>query len=349
MKQLDVTILLLNDCYASTALAPIEVFHSAGRLWDSLTGGESNPRFKVTVASLDGAAVETPYSVSLKAQVSLEEIDHTDIIVVPASGLELDTQFERHRALFSWLRRWHERGAYIASICSGAAYLAEAGLLDGHEATTHWGVAPVYLARYPAVKWRPDLMITEDRRMLCSGGVYAAIDLSLYLVDKFCGHETAIRTAKALLVDMPRTSQSGYAVLPLSRPHNDEQIRMVESIMKQDFAREHSIETLASSVSMSPRNFIRRFKRATGQMPGKYLQILRISVAREMLEDGARSVQNVASGVGYDDVAFFRVLFKRLTGMTPAEYRTKFTGVRNRTMHRESKPQRSARSLSRSR
>lgn len=329
MKPLDVTVLLLNGCYSSTALAPIEVFHSAGRLWNELTRNQSEPRFRVTVASLDGLAVETPYSVGLLPETSVEKIEHTDIVVVPASGLDLEAQFERHRALFGWLRHWHERGAYIASICSGAAYLAEAGLLDDHEATTHWGAADAYLERYPAVKWRPDVFVTEDRRVLCSGGVYASIDLSLYLVDKFCGHEVAVQTAKALLVDMPRTHQSGYAVLPLSRSHQDERIRQVESYMKQHFARDLSIERLASSVNMSARNFVRRFKQATGQLPGKYLQALRISIAREMLEDDATSIQSVSTAVGYEDVAFFRALFKRLTGMTPAEYRSRFTGVRS--------------------
>jgi len=318
MKRLDVTILLLNDCYASTALAPIEVFHSAGRLWNALTGHESEPRFRVTVASLDGLPVVTPYSVGLLPEASIEQIENTDLIVVPASGLELDAQFEKHRALFAWLRHWYKRGAYIASICSGAAYLAEAGLLDGREATTHWGAADAYLERYPRVKWRPEVFVTEDRRLLCSGGVYAAVDLSLYLVDKFCGHEVAVQTAKALLVDMPRMHQTGYAVLPLSRSHTDEKIRQAESFMKKHFARELSIESLAGSVNMSPRNFIRRFKQATGQLPGKYLQALRISIAREMLEDDASSIQTVSSKVGYEDVAFFRALFKRLTGMTPA-------------------------------
>jgi len=329
MKQLDVTILLLNDCYASTALAPIEVFHSAGRLWNTLTGHESEPRFRVTVASLDGQPVETPYSVGLLPATSIDTVEHTDIVVIPASGLDLDAQFERHRALFAWLRSWHERGAYIASICSGAAYLAEAGLLDGHEATTHWGAAAAYLERYPEVRWRPDVFVTEDRRVLCSGGVYAAIDLSLYLVDKFCGHEVAVRTAKALLVDMPRTNQSGYALLPLSRAHDDDKIRVAEAFMKKHFARDLPIETLAAEVNMSPRNFIRRFKEATGQVPGKYLQALRISIAREMLEEGARSIQSISSAVGYEDIAFFRALFRRSTGMTPAEYRTRFSGLRS--------------------
>jgi transcriptional regulator GlxA family with amidase domain len=165
--------------------------------------------------------------------------------------------------------------------------------------------------------------------MLCSGGVYASIDLSLYLVDKFCGHEIAVQTAKALLVDMPRTSQSGYAVLPLSRPHHDEKIREAETYMQKNFARPMSIEKLAERVNMSPRTFIRRFKEATGRLPGKYQQIFRVSMAKEMLEDDARSVQTVSSAVGYEDVAYFRALFKRLTGMTPAQYREKFSRVRS--------------------
>ncbi|AZT83615.1 helix-turn-helix domain-containing protein [Marinobacter sp. NP-4(2019)] len=329
MKQLDVTILLLNDCFVSTALAPIEVFHSAGRLWNELTNNTIAPRFRVTVASLDGLEVESPYSVRLSPEVSIESVKHANIIVVPASGVKLDAQFARHAALFPWLQSWHDRGAYIASICSGAAYLAEAGLLDGHEATTHWGTADAFMERYPRVKWRPDVLVTEDRRMLCSGGVYAAIDLSLYLVEKFCGHEIAVQTAKALLVDMPRTNQSGYAVLPLSKPHQDDKIREAELFIQKNFSRQMSIENLAERVNMSPRTFIRRFKEATGRLPGKYLQVFRISIAKEMLENGARSVQMVSSAVGYEDVAYFRALFKRLTGMAPAQYRAKFCGVRS--------------------
>lgn len=330
MKPLDVTILLLNDCYASTALAPIEIFHSAGRLWNTLTDGPTEPRFQVTPASLDHSVVETPYSIRLLAAVTLDQVGDTDIIIVPASGLNLEAQVARHRALLPWLRDRHERGAYIASVCSGAAYLAEAGLLDGREATTHWAVADAYMQRYPKAKWRPDAVVTEDRRVLCSGGVYAAVDLSLYLVDKFCGHDIAVQTAKALLVDMPRTHQSGYAVLPLSRPHTDQQIRDTETFMQQNYARDLSIENLAARVHMSPRTFIRRFKLATGHLPGKYMQALRVSIAKAMLEEGARSIQTVSASVGYEDAAYFRALFKRLTGMTPAQYRTKFTGVRSR-------------------
>jgi transcriptional regulator GlxA family with amidase domain len=160
--------------------------------------------------------------------------------------------------------------------------------------------------------------------MLCGGGGYAAIDLSLYLVEKFCGHGIAMQCAKALLVSMPRNRQSGYAMVPLSRPHSDEKIKAAEEYLHGQFNRDVSIDTLADFVGMGPRNFVRRFKAATGRLPGGYSQMLRVTAAKEMLERGATSIQIVCETIGYEDVAHFRGLFKRHTGMTPGEYRTHF-------------------------
>lgn len=324
---LDVTVILLNDNYTSTAIGPIEVFHSAGTLWNALKGEAPKPRFRVTVASVDGEDVTSPYSMRLIPQVSIRGVRNADLIVVPSSGLDLENQFARHAALFPWLRKKAAQGAHIAGTCTGAAYLAEAGLLDGREATTHWATADDFRRRYPKVNWRPEKLITEDRRMLCSGGVYSSMDLSLYLVNKFCGHDVALQCAKALLINMPRPYQSGYAVLPLSQPHDDDKVRAAEAYIEKNYAGDVSIERLARELSMSPRNFIRRFKSATGRLPGNYLQAMRVAIAKEMLEEGARSVQAVSAAVGYDDAAFFRGVFKRCTGMTPGEYRENFTGV----------------------
>jgi len=324
---LDVTVVLLNDNYVSTAIGPIEVFHSAGLLWNVLRGETPEPRFRVTIASSDGGSVVSPYSLRLLPQVSIRSIKNTDLIVVPASGLNLESQFTRHAALFPWLRKQAVKGAHIAGTCTGAAYLAEAGLLDGREATTHWATADEFRRRYPKVDWRPEKLITEDRRVLCSGGVYSSMDLSLYLVEKFYGHEVAVQCAKALIINMPRPCQSGYAVLPLSRPHDDEKIRAAEAYLQKSYARDISIEGLARDLGMSPRNFIRRFKSATGRLPGNYLQALRVAIAKELLERGARSVQAVSVAVGYEDATFFRGVFKRCTGMTPGEYRENFAGI----------------------
>jgi transcriptional regulator GlxA family with amidase domain len=324
---LDVTVVLLDGGYASTAIAPLEVFHSAGQLWNWLQGASFHPRFRVHVASIDGRKVMCGYPLGLTPECAIEDIKHTDIIIVPTSGWDLMERIVKTSALVPWLKKWHARGAYIAGVCTGVVFLAEAGLLDGKQATTHWGVAEMFRERYPKVRWHTEQFVTEDGRVFCSGGIYASIDLSLYLVEKFCGREIALQTAKSLLLSMPRSRQSGYAVVPLSRPHTDEKIKQVEEYLREHFDRDLSIESLAGRVSMSPRNLIRRFKASTGRLPGAYVQMLRVSAAKELLERGAASVQTVSSKIGYEDVAFFRTLFKRHTGMTPAEYRECFSNL----------------------
>lgn len=330
--QIDVTVVLLDDGLSSTAIMPVEIFHSAGALWNVLQAEPQAPPFRVTTASISGEPVKSPYGLHITPQAALSDIAHTDIIIVATSGLLWNEKLIENSALPPWLARQYDLGAYVAGVCMGSAYLAEAGLLDGRLATTHWAICKQFAARYPRVNWRPDLLITEDAKVLCSGGVYAAIDVSLYLVEKLCGHEVAVQTAKALLLPMPRTHQSGYAVLPLSPPHADERIRAAETYMQQAFCENLSTERLAQRAGLGLRTFARRFKAATGRLPSAYLQAIRIEHAKAMLEREALPIQQVSSAVGYDDVTFFRSLFKRETGMTPAEYRANFGPL---TVHRE--------------
>ncbi len=315
---------LLEDGFASTAIGPIEVFHSAGVVWNWLHGEAVKPRFKVRTASIDGRSVSAVCALGLTPDCGISDIKKTDIIIVPASGWGVLDHIAQNTPLLPWLKKWHARGAYIAGVCTGVAFLAECGILDGRQATTHWGVADIFRERYPKVLWRPERFVTEDGQIFCSGGVYSSIDLSLYLVEKFCGHEVAVQCAKALLLSMPRGRQSGYSVVQLSRPHSDDKIRQAEEYLQQYFDTDVSIEVLADRIGMGPRNFIRRFKAATGRLPGAYVQMLRVSAAKEMLEEGVNSIQTVCAKSGYEDAAFFRRLFKRHTGMTPAEYRKRF-------------------------
>lgn len=321
---LDVTVVLFDEGLSSTAIMPLEIFHSAGALWPVLHGGAAEPAFRVRSVSVDGAVVNSPYGVSLGPQGSIAEVERTDVVIVPTSGLELDAMLGRHAALLPWLRRQHAQGAYVAGVCMGAAYLAEAGLLDGRMATTHWAVCDDFVRRYPRVRWRPDLFVTEEQRVLCSGGVYAAMDLSLYLVEKLCGHEVAVQCAKALLLPMPRLHQSGYAMTPVSQPHDDERIRAVEVFLQGEFHEDLSTQALADRAGLGARTFVRRFKAATGRGPSAYVQALRIEAAKAKLERDAKPIASISAEVGYDDVTFFREVFKRTTGMTPAEYRAHF-------------------------
>jgi transcriptional regulator GlxA family with amidase domain len=315
---------VLEEGFSSTAIMPVEIFHFAGKLWNDLHGHPAEPAFRVRIASLDGGAVNSVYGLGMTPHVALGDVARTDVVVVSTSKLDLDLAFVENSALLPWLRDQHAQGALVVGVCMGAAYLAEAGLLDGRIATTHWALADKFAARYPNVQWKPDQFITEDSRVLCSGGVFASVDVSLYLVEKLCGHEVAVQCAKSMLLPMPRIHQTGYAMQTVSQPHNDARIRTVETFLQTNFHTEISTQLLADQAGLGERTFVRHFKAATGQLPAGYVQALRIQAAKAMLERDAKPIQTISSEVGYDDVAFFRSLFKRIVKMTPTEYRAHF-------------------------
>jgi transcriptional regulator GlxA family with amidase domain len=331
----DVTVVLLGGGLASTAVIPVEIFHSAGALWHELQGRPPQPLFRVRTVTVDGRPVASPGGLSITPEAALAEVERTDIVIVPTTGVEFDTRLaEAGAVLLPWLRKQYDQGALVTGICMGSALIAEAGLLDGRTATAHWAMGDQLAERWPLVNWKPDLFVTEDSRVICSGGLYASIDVSLYLVERLCGREIAVQCAKALLLPMPRLHQSGYAMLPISKPHGHDDIRRVEAHLTQRFTENHGAQALADLAGMSTRTFVRRFKAATGRGPADYVQTLRIEAAKAMLERDAKSVQSIASAVGYDDVAFFRSLFKRATSMTPADYRAHFArySVRGQTV-----------------
>jgi transcriptional regulator GlxA family with amidase domain len=320
----DVTVLFLDETFSSTAVGPMEVFRHAGSLWNVLTGQSQKPYFHVTTASADGRPVECDGPIFIKPEAAIRDIRKTDLIFIPTTGLSIDDVVERNGPVVPWLKRWHKRGAEIASVCSGVGLVAATGMLDGKRATTHWALAERFREKYPKVKWMPELMVTEDRGFYCGGGVHAALDLSLYLVEKFCGHEIAMESSKALLIETPRAWQAGFAVIPLKTEHNDESVSLAQDWLHQNFHRTFSLETPAKRAGMSLRNFIRRFKEATGDTPLIYLQKLRVAAAKRLLESNHRTMQEVSDAVGYQDVAFFRSLFQRHTGVSPSAYRERF-------------------------
>src|SRR6202142_4036513 len=320
----EVTVLFLDATFSSTATGPMEVFHHAGTLWNVLTGKRPVQRFRVTTASPDGRAVRCDGDIKIQPDVALAAIRKTDLIFIPTTGISIDDVVERNAQVVPFLRRWHKRGAAIASVCSGVGLVAATGLLDGKRATTHWGLAERFRQKYPRGRWMPELMVTEDHGFYCGGGVNASLDLSLYLVERFCGHEIAMQTAKALLIETPRAWQAGFAIVPLKTEHSDDTISSAQEWLHLNFHRNFPLEAPARRVGMSLRNFVRRFKQATGDSPLAYLQKLRVAAAKRLLEGDHRTVQEISDAVGYQDVAFFRGLFQRHTGVSPSAYRRRF-------------------------
>lgn len=333
-----VCILFLNGGNPSTAVLPTEIFCNAGVLWHLLGREPVSPIFKVTTASLDGQAVRCSRQVTLSPEYAYSAIKDPDLVFVPAGGLELDTLvagegrlekvIEQNKETINWLRHWADNGAHIAAACAGVALVAASGLLDGKQGTTHWGLADYYREYFPAVNWCPEYMVTDAGNIYCSGGVNAAADLALYLVEKFGGREAAVQCAKSLLIEMPRTWQNIYSRLPIRNAHKDQAIFHAQEWIQTHFSEDVRFELLAEEIGMSTRNFSRRFKEATGDTPINYLHSLRIATAKRLLETTRMTIQTIAGEVGYIDLLFFRRLFKRHSGLTPTDYRKRF-GTKN--------------------
>jgi len=189
---IEITILLLDRMFSSTAIGPMEVFRHAGSLWNILTGTPGSARFHVTTATADGRPVNCDGAIQIRPNIALRDVHKTDLIFVPTTGLSVDDVVELNAPIVPWLKRRSNRGVAVASVCSGVGLVAAAGLLDGRRATTHWGLAERFREKYPRVQWMPEMMVTEDHGFYCGGGVNASLDLSIYLVERFCGHEVAI-------------------------------------------------------------------------------------------------------------------------------------------------------------
>ncbi len=321
-----ITILIPGFGLPSPVIGPYEVFSSAGVLWNTLRNEALGAPFEIVTASEDGKAVRFDGGVTIKPDRTVSQIRKTDVIFIPSIGLELEKVFAKNRKLMQFVKRQANRGTIVAGVCTGVAMLAELGLLDNRPATTHWALAEQYRQRYPLVDWKPELFITESDNRVCGGGVYASLDVCLYLVERLAGYEVAKQCGRALLIDGPRTWQASFSAPLLNQQHHDEKIQRAQDYLQEYFSAQFTMDELAQRMGMSTRNFTRRFKQATGEAPLTYLHKLRINCAKQMLETDFKTVQQVCYEVGYEDIPFFRNIFKRYTGLAPKEYKQRYGG-----------------------
>ena len=320
-----VTIVGFPQALASAITGMLDLFRLAGVTWARIHDQPPAPQFDVALATLDGGPCRCINGVELNAQAALRERQHSDLVVVPTIGGPIDKVLGENRPLLEWLQDQHRRQTDIASNCTGAFLLAEAGLLDHRQATTHWGFSRQFRQRYPQVDLRPERLITADGNLFCAGGGVAWTDLGLYLVERYCGSDLARELAKAFVVDRGHTSQWAYGTLPALRYHQDEAILAIQDWLETHYADPVDIEGLAHRINLSPRTFLRRFTAATGDRPLTYLQRLRLENAKRYLETPHLTVEQVTRIVGYEDLSSFSRLFKRHTGLSPSAYRTRFS------------------------
>ena len=321
MPMIKVTILVLKGTVPSTVTGPMEILKLAGRGWNFLIGEKMTSPFDVKVISMDGNAVPCYGDIMIQPHGSARSVRSTDILIIPSLGVNPELGVAKGQKTIAWISKQHDKGAVVASICTGAFLLAETGLLDNKIATTHWGFVDSFRKCYPNVNLKPERVVTEDGSIFCGGGVNASTDLSLYLVEKYCGHQVTLEVSKALLLEPIRVTQKPFTAFAFQKKHDDSQILKIQHWLEKNYSKEFSFEEIAAQNGMSPRNFKRKFKSATGDTPLVYLHRLRIEAAKSKLEKSRVQIENISNRVGYSDIQFFRKLFKRYTGITPNAYR----------------------------
>jgi transcriptional regulator GlxA family with amidase domain len=313
---------------ASSVAGAIDVFTAANALQGKKNEDRGVSQLKWFIESLDGKPVQTASGQIVSVDGKVNARARADAIIVTAPFV---TDIERFLGqtdtlapLCAALRRQHQRGTWLASYCTGSFILAEAGLLDGELATTHWAKAAIFARRYPQVDLRVSEILTEQNRIICSGAVTTSLNLALRLVEKFLGSNIATATARLMLIDTNRVSQSSYAAMQEDAGHSDPLVVRSQRHMAKSLQQGFNLGALARALAVSERTLNRRFKLATGKAPLQYLQSLRVDVAKRLLAGGGLNVDAVGARVGYRDLSTFRRLFKRETGLSPREYQHRF-------------------------
>lgn len=320
-----VTILGLYNSMATTIFGPMDILNQAGRLWNRVGHSPPTPFFDVTIASADGQPIRCTNNVLIQPHCSIDAVHQADLIVI-ASATHIEQILQKNPELVPWIRRQYNQGAHVASICTGVFLLAETGLLDGKSATLHWGFTEMFRQRYPQVNLKQDQMFIDQGRLYCSAGVNAGMDLSLYLVEKFCGRQTAVQSAKSMILDLGRETQTPYSCCLFPKDHGDPLVIKAQTWMEQHQTQFIDYNRLARKFRMSRRSLERRFKQSTGVTPLGYLQRLRVETAKRLLEEGSQTFNEITFRVGYEDIPFFRKVFVRVTGLRPKEYQQRFAG-----------------------
>jgi transcriptional regulator GlxA family with amidase domain len=279
----------------------------------------------------------------LKQDIEIEIVDISrkpdqghryELVIIPAMRYEkIDQVIQRERPLIDWLRQQHEGGAELASICVGSFLLAETGLLKGKKATTNWMFADQFRSRYPDINLQDDKIIVDQGTLYSCGGVFCFTSFMVYLIEKFIGHEAAVITSKILMINTHQEPQQSFSVFRFQHNHTDDPILEGQRFIEANYSRPLTLETLAEQQHMSIRNFIRRFEQATGNTPTEYLQRVRIEAAKKMLDNSRYTIEQVASQCGYEDMSFFRKVFRRHVAMTPKEYQLKYGKTYSRQAH----------------
>jgi transcriptional regulator GlxA family with amidase domain len=311
-----VALLIYNGAWASTVFSSLELFHSAN------LRQPKDQQFHCDLLSSDNQPVQLYGGHSIYGDTMIGEQSY-DLIILAHYWGDFEQVTQQHPEIPPWLAQQYAQGARIAGINSGIFWAAEAGILDGGRATTYWRHLREFEQRYPKIQWQANQASVEHEGIYSSNGQNASMDLSMHLLEKFSGPSLAASLARDISFDSRRTKDLNLINIAGFRQHRDVGIHRAQDWLDERYTESLELQHLAKQIGMSKRTFIRRFQKATGELPSRYLQRLRVEAAKHCLANTQDSIKTIGMGVGYRDVSSFSKVFKSLTDVTPREFRSR--------------------------
>lgn len=317
--------ILVPESSVMQAIADPQYLFSAVNQFLAASGKE--PLFHV---ELVGATKEVKINngiFSVHTDKQLKDVKKTDIVFIPALFGDMQTAIDKNKVLIPWINEQYKNGAEVASLCVGAFLLASTGLLNGKKCSTHWGFQNEFREMFPEVEVIDGSIITEEHRLYSSGGANSYWNLLLHLVEKYTDRETAVLASKYFAVDIDRDSQTAFAMFKGQKNHSDAAIKKAQEYIEQHISDKIAVDELADLVAVGRRSFERRFKQATNNSVLEYIHRIKIEAAKRSFETSRKNMNEVMFDVGYTDTKAFRTVFKKVTGLTPIEYRNKYNKI----------------------
>jgi transcriptional regulator GlxA family with amidase domain len=327
-----VAIIAVPETAGSALYGMVDVLSATGSVWETLVRTEAHgPAFDVRLVSLDTRPFSCAHRIPVQPDHAISDDYRPDIVILPEIWLGPDeTPAGRHPGLSEWVRARHAEGAWVYAACAGTVMLAETGLLNGCDATSHWGYEDLFRRHYPEVHFRPEPTLAfadPAGHIVTAGGTTSWHDLALHIISRHASPGEALRIAKVYLLKLHTEGQLPYRALLRGHPHADAAVRACQAFMESHFREPHALTAAVARTGIPERTLKRRFRTATGTTPIDYLQNLRVEEAKRVLETTRTPVEEIGFLVGYEDPSFFRRLFKRKTGLTAGAYRRMFQAV----------------------
>lgn len=323
MKHISV-IVPKGSSIVDTIIAPYNMLCMANKYHQQLIG-MAQPLFQVDLVGVDNTPVTYQKLFTIQPTASIESVDKTDLIIISPIAGDLERAVKDNQLFVEWIKRQRiVHDASLASLCKGAFLLAETGLVNGKNCSTHWTAHNLFRKRYPEVKLIPESIVSEDNGIYSSGGAYSILNFTLYLIERYFGRETAIWSSKISEIEFDRMSQSEFIIFSGQKEHLDESIKMAQEYIENNYSGKLTVESIAEKVHLNGRSFLRRFKKATSNTPLEYLQRVRVEAAKKKLESTTSTILEIMYSIGYNDEKAFRNTFKKYAGLPPKEYQMKY-------------------------